>query len=182
MGRRAHSAALAPRPPDRLRPPGGHGPTPPRTRWRRSAWPCGSAPPGWRATSGSPPTARPSSTTTGWCARGCASARSPAADRGDLPSHIPTLRGALRRRGDRASTCPSTSRTQPPSSGSSRSPRAGRRRCDRLWLCHHRVEAGGRLAGCLRRRPPRRLDLPGAHARWTRAAGRRARRRPASTP
>ena len=72
-------------------PTGVPGPTPPRTRSRPSRWPCGWARRAWRATSGSPGTARPCSTTTAWCAAASAGARSPTCDRAELPAHIPTL-------------------------------------------------------------------------------------------
>ena len=78
--------------PHRLRPPRGPGATRRRTRSRPSRWPCGSAPPGSRATSGSPPTARRCSTTTAWSG------------------------GALRRRSiarSPAPSCPPTSRRSP---------------------------------------------------------------------
>ena len=92
-----HAAGGSPPAADRVRPPGRAGPCAGEHARRLPRWRCGSAPPAWRATCGSPPTASPCSTTTGSSGLGCAGGRSPTSTGSALPGHDPDARGALRR-------------------------------------------------------------------------------------
>ena len=147
MGRRAHSAALAAPPPDRVRPPGGPGQRPREHARGLCAGGPARARRASRATCGSPGTARPCSTTTALVRQ--------------RPAEAPDRRPAT------GPTCPTTSPRSPsstprwaPTSSFSLDVKdpaafdrtvevaraAGGGALERLWLCHHRLGAGGGLA------------------------------------
>ena len=176
MGRRAHSAAVAATPPDRVRPPGGPGQRPREHAGglragraagrdgpgeRRVAHPGrrGGARPRRRGAPG-PPEAPDRRRATGPTCRPT-SPRS----RTSTPRWAPTSSICLDVKDPAA-----FDRTVEVARA------AGGEALERLWLCHHDWEQVAGVAGGVSRGAPGRLDLPRAHAGRARAAGRRARR------
>ena len=152
-------------------PTGEPGPTPPRTPSRPSTWPFGWARRASRATSGSPGTARRSSTTTAWCAGG---PQAPIAelDRVDLPEHIPTLEELYAAVGTDLDI---SLDVKDPAAFDRTVEVAGRRRRRGARAgsgCATTAGSRSPPGGAVPRGAPRRLDLPRVHAGGAPSSGR----------
>ena len=150
-----------------------------RTRSRRSPWRCGWAPPGSRATCGSPPTARPCSTTTAWSgARPAARADRAPSTAADLPAHIPTLADLYATCGTDFELSLDVKDPAPFDRVVAVARAAGgdarRAACGCATTAGSRWSSGG---GARDGRAPRRLDPARPHQGGPRAAGRHAGRR-----